>query len=58
MFCLILHSLSKEFLKHGLFFFMILNIRHPGPVLPVTQAKQTDKTLNSLVTVALHRSVI
>lgn len=35
------------------FSFMILNLRHPGPALPLTQAKQTDKTLNSLVTVRL-----
>lgn len=34
------------------FFFMVLNIRHQGPIVPVTQAKQTDKTFNSLVTVA------
>lgn len=29
-----------------------------GPVLPVTQAKQTDKTLNSLVTMGLYEGPV
>lgn len=47
---------ERSFLsKHDVFFSIVLNPRHPGPVLPVTQAEQTSKTPNlSLATMTLY----